>query len=302
MPLDLDLVPVSLVAGRVILILVLLLVAQQVLWRAIPRIVAVAVRTDPTDTDPLSASEVDQRRETLAGIFVRTGEIALLLLGGLTVLSALGIDITPVLAGAGVLGLAIGFGAQTLVRDLIGGVFVLTEDQYRTGDVVKIADVAGMVESISLRRTVLRDLDGIVHSVPNGLVAVASNYTHGWSRVNLDISVSYREDLDRVRAVMDRVGADLAADPEWRDRILEAPKVLRVDALADSGVTLKILSTTRPLAQWDVAGELRRRIKATFDREGIEIPYPHRVVIARHEAPFVLAPEPAAAREARPGR
>lgn len=288
---ELDLGPAALVVVRIAVVLGVLLVAQQLIRRATPRLVALAVRADPADADPLSGPELMQRRDTLTQISTRTGEVIVILLGGLTILSALGIDIAPVLAGAGVLGLAIGFGAQTLVRDLIGGIFVLVEDQYRKGDVVRIADTAGMVESISLRRTVLRDLDGIVHSVPNGLVAVASNFTHGWSRVNLDVSVSYNEDLDRVIAVIDRVGRELTADPAWTARILEPPKVLRVDALADSGVTLKLLATTVPLAQWDVAGELRRRIKAEFDREHIEIPYPHRVVITRRDPPFVWPDE-----------
>ncbi len=303
MILDLDLGPLALVAVRIAVVLLLLLAAQQLVRRATPRIVALALRADPADADPLSGPELMQRRDTLTHIFTRTAEIVLVVLGGLTILSALGVDIAPVLAGAGVLGIAIGFGAQTLVRDIIGGVFVLVEDQYRKGDVVRIADTAGMVESISLRRTVLRDLDGIVHSVPNGLVAVASNFTHGWSRVNLDVSVSYNEDIDRVISVMDRVGRDLAADPAWTARILEAPKVLRVDALADSGITLKLLATTVPLAQWDVAGELRRRIKAEFDREHIEIPYPHRVVITRRDPPFSWPDEvPAGADSTEPPR
>ncbi|MBI2982945.1 MAG: mechanosensitive ion channel family protein, partial [Chloroflexi bacterium] len=167
----------------------------------------------------------------------------------------------------------------------LGGIFVIVEDQYGKGDVVRIADTAGMVEQVSLRRTILRDLDGIVHSVPNGLIGVSSNYTRGWSRVNLNVSVGYGEDLDRVRAVLDRVGAELAVDPAWSDRITEPPKVLRVDAFEESGVALKILATTRPLHQWDVAGELRRRIKIAFDAEGIEIPYPHRVLVMQLATP-----------------
>jgi len=302
---DLDLGPLALVAGRIAVVMVLLVVVQQVVRRATPRLVALAVRADPNDAAPLTEPELDKRRTTLTQIFTRTAEVLILVLGVLTILSALGIDIAPIIAGAGVLGIAIGFGAQTLVRDVMGGVFVLVEDQYRKGDVVRIADTAGMVESISLRRTVLRDLDGIVHSVPNGLVAVASNFTHGWSRVNLDVSVSYEEDLDRVIAVMDGVGRDLAADPTWAARILEAPKVLRVDALADSGITLKVLATTVPLEQWNVAGELRRRIKAAFDSERIEIPYPHRVVITRRDPPFVwpdAVPAGAGTAEAGPER
>jgi len=177
-----------------------------------------------------------------------------------------------------VAGIAIGFGAQSLVKDIIAGVFVLLENQYRVGDVVRIAGVDGLVEAINLRRTVLRDMDGVVHVVPNGEVRVASNLTKEWSRVNLNISVGYGEDLDRVMAVIDRVGLELAQDPQWRDAILTPPRSLRVDKFGDSGIEIKVLGDTRPLKQWDVMGELRKRLKRAFDQEGIEIPWPHMKV------------------------
>jgi small conductance mechanosensitive channel len=227
----------------------------------------------------------------------------LVLLAAFMVLAELGLNIAPVLAGAGIAGIAIGFGAQTLVRDLLAGVFVLIENQYARGDVVRIAGVSGMVEDVNLRRTVLRDLDGIVHSVPNGEVRVASNFTRGWSRVNFNVTIGYEQDIDRVRALLDRIGAELAADPEWGPLILEAPKVLRVDAFEESGVALKILAMTKPIRQWDVAGEMRRRIKAAFDAEGIRIPYPHRVVVVRGDGrEDILAAAAAAAADDRPAR
>lgn len=263
------------VALRIVLILVIALVALRILARAAPRVAGVLVRAEVDDAD------VSKRRETLASMGSRAAGAVVLVLAAFTVLSELGIDIAPVLAGLGVAGIAVGLGAQTLVRDVLGGVFIVIENHFGKGDVVRIAGVAGMVEEITLRRTVLRDLDGIVHSIPNGEIGVASNFTRGYSRVNLDVTVAYKEDIDRVREVLDRVGAALAEDPEWASRIVEPPKVLRVDSLGESGITLKILATTRPLAQWDVAGELRRRIKNTFDAEGIEIPFPHRVIIAR---------------------
>ena len=273
------------VAGRIAVVVILVVVAQQVVDRTLPRVVALIVRPHAKDAAPLSAADLEQRRNTISEIFQRTVEVLLFVLGTLMVLSAVGIDIAPVLAGAGVAGIAIGFGAQTIVKDLIGGIFILMEDQYREGDVVRIGGVSGLVESITLRRTVLRDLDGIVHSVPNGQVTVASNFTHGWSNVNLDVEVAYKEDLDRVASVLNKIGAELAADPAWKDRILEPPAVLRVDSLGDSGITLKVLAKTVPIEQWNVAGELRRRIKAVFDREGIEIPFPHRTVISRADQP-----------------
>ena len=168
---------------------------------------------------------------------------------------------------------------------MLGGLFILFENQYAAGDVVNIAGIGGSVESVNLRRTVLRDLDGILHTIPNGEVRVSSNLTRSFARVNLNVSVGYGEDLDRVRGVIDAVGRELADDAEWGQKILEAPKVLRVNAFEDSGVQLKILGTTRPMAQWEVTGELRRRLKQAFDREGIEIPFPHTVVVLRDERP-----------------
>ena len=203
------------------------------------------------------------------------------------VLSELEIEIAPILAGVGVAGLAIGFGAQSLVKDLLAGLFIIMENQYRVGDVVKIADVAGLVEDINLRRTVLRDLDGIVHVVPNGEIRVASNFTKEWSRVNLNVSVAYGEDLDRVIPVINRVGKELAEDPEWAPLILKPPQVLRVDNLGESGVDIKILGDTKPIRQWDVMGELRKRLKKAFDEEGIEIPWPHTKVYFGNLPPYV---------------
>jgi small conductance mechanosensitive channel len=182
------------------------------------------------------------------------------------------------LAGLGVAGIAIGFGAQSLVRDLINGIFILLENQYGIGDVVTAAGISGLVEEVNLRRTILRDLDGIVHTIPNGEIRIASNFTKDYSRVNLNIPVAYGEDLDHVIAVINRIGKELAQDPAWQDLILKPPQVLRVDNFGDSGIEIKVLGDTRPIRQWDVMGELRRRLKKVFDEEGIEIPWPHTKV------------------------
>jgi small conductance mechanosensitive channel len=208
-------------------------------------------------------------------------------------LSEIGLNISPIIAGVGVIGIAIGFGAQSLVKDLIAGLFIIMENQYRKGDVVKIADTSGLVEEINLRRTLLRDLDGIVHSVPNGEIRVASNYTKGWSRVNMNISVSYDTDLTRAIEVINRVGKELAEDPDWMGAILTPPRALRVDNLGDSGIDIKILGETKPIRQWDVMGELRLRLKNAFDKEGIEIPYPHtKVYFGNAPVPFRPQGEP----------
>jgi small conductance mechanosensitive channel len=172
----------------------------------------------------------------------------------------------------------VGFGAQYLVKDLIAGIFVLMENQYRVGDVARVADVTGLVEEVNLRKTVLRDLDGIVHHVPNGEIRVASNYSRHFSRVNLNISVSYDTDLDYAIGVINRVCQEMAEDAEWSEVFRSVPQVLRVDKLGDSGIDIKIIGDVKPLEQWRVMGELRLRLKRVFDAEGIEIPWPHTKV------------------------
>ncbi|MFH1087276.1 MAG: mechanosensitive ion channel family protein [Chloroflexota bacterium] len=224
------------------------------------------------------AEEANKRGKTLSRVLVNAAQVVVLLGTSFAALSELEIDIAPILAGVGVAGIAIGFGAQSLVKDLLAGLFIILENHYRVGDVVRIADVAGLVEDINLRRTVLRDLDGIVHIVPNGEIRVASNFTKEWSRVNLNVSVAYGEDLDRVIAVINRVGKELAADPKWAPALLTPPQALRVDNLGESGIDIKILGDTQPIRQWEVTGELRKRIKKAFDEEGIEIPWPHTKV------------------------
>jgi len=191
------------------------------------------------------------------------------------ILSELGVNIGPLLAGAGIAGIAIGFGAQSLVRDVLSGLFIIMENQYGKGDVVRIADIAGLVEEVNIRRTILRDLDGIVHVVPNGEIRVASNFTKEYSRVNLNISVAYGEDLDHAMQVINRVGREMAEEEYWAEAILKPPEALRVDNLGDSGIDIKILGETKPIRQWEVMGELRKRLKKAFDEEGIEIPWPH---------------------------
>lgn len=225
--------------------------------------------------------EVEQRVDTLASVFTGAGRGIILLVALLTLLPLAGISIGPLLAGVGILGLAVGFGAQSLVKDVISGLFILLDNQYCKGDVVTIAGTSGLVEDVGLRRTVLRDLDGIVHYIPNGEISVASNFTQEYSRVNMNVGISYSEDLDHVMQVINRVGEEMAADPEWGEFILTPPKVLRVDSFGESGIEIKIVGDTKPIKQWDVMGELRRRLKKAFDEEGIEIPYPHLVVVTR---------------------
>ncbi len=160
-----------------------------------------------------------------------------------------------------------------MVRDLISGYFILMENQYRKGDVVKIAGIAGLVEDVNLRRTLLRDLDGIVHSVPNGEIKTAANYTLGFSRVNLNIPVAYETNLDKAIKVLNRIGKEITWDKEFGAKITKAPEVWGVENFAEKAIEIKIVGETKPIAQWDVARELRKRIKIAFDKEGIQIPY-----------------------------
>jgi small conductance mechanosensitive channel len=201
------------------------------------------------------------------------------------ILDEVGIAIGPVLAGFGIAGVAIGFGAQYLIRDLIAGIFIVLENQYRVGDVVNIADIGGLVEEITLRKTVLRDLDGVVHHIPNGEIRTASNLTRHFSRVNLNVSVAYGTDLDHAISVINRVGKELAQDEKLGKVIKSPPQVLRVDNLGDSGIDIKILGDVKPGEQWTVMGELRLRLKKAFDAEGIEIPWPHTKVYFGNSLP-----------------
>jgi len=227
--------------------------------------------------------EAEKKREdTFIAVFDGTANVLIWVTVGLMLLSEIGVEIGPLLAAAGIAGVAIGFGGQYLIRDIISGLFILMENQYRVGDVVCFDSTCGLVENISLRMTTLRDLDGTVHHVPHGEVKKVSNLSKGFSRVNLNIGVSYSANLSQVRDVINQVGEELAKDPDWSAHITKAPAFLRVDEFADSAIVVKVLGDTVPLKQWDVAGELRLRLKIAFDQEGIEIPFPQRVI---HTAP-----------------
>lgn len=264
------------------IILALTLLACSFVRRMASRMLKAAVQRASSRGEG-AVDELAKRYETVGTVTTKTAVIVVWTIAGFTALSQLGIDIAPILAGAGVLGIAVGFGAQTLVRDVIAGLFIILENQYGKGDVVKIVGIGGLVEEVNLRRTILRDLGGTVHHVPNGEVRIASNLTREWSRVNFNVSVAYREDLDRVMAVVSRVGAELAADDYFGSLIVEPPKALRVDAFEDSGISIKVLGVVKPMKQWEVMGEMRRRLKRAFDEESIEIPFPQRVLYLRHQ-------------------
>lgn len=243
----------------------------------------------------LSALEIKKRQDTIETLGVNVIRFFVVVIAGLMILQGpFKLDVGPAIAGLGIAGIAIGLGTQHLVRDYLNGALILIENQYARGDVVRIAGVSGMVEDFTLRRTTLRDQDGTVHTVPNGEIIVASNLTRVFGRVNQDVQVVYGTDIERATAVVNGVGQALADDAEWAPRILEAPKVERVSALGELGVTLKILGTVRASEQWAVGGELRKRLLAAFSANGIEIPQPHRVVLAQ-TAPWQEASTPTAA-------
>lgn len=233
-------------------------------------------------TDHFLSKEAKKKREdTLIRIFSTSLSILIWIIAVLMILQEVGFAIGPLLAAAGIAGLAFGFGGQYLIRDLISGLFIIMENQYRIGDVVCFDGTCGLVEDISLRMTTLRDLDGTVHHIPHGEIKKVSNLSKYFARVNINIGVSYDANLEHVISVVNKVGRELAEDAAWGDQIIKAPQFLRVDDFADSAVIIKILGETKPLLQWDVAGEFRKRIKIAFDEEGIEIPFPQRVVYQR---------------------
>lgn len=267
----------------IVLIVIVALVAIRLARLLVRGIVKALLDREATEgtAQELSAVELKKRMDTLDALGGRSLQAFIVMIAGLMVLGRAGFDIGPAVAGLGVVGIAVGFGAQSLVKDYLNGALILIENQYGRGDVIRVAGVDGTVEDFTLRRTTLRDLDGVVHTIPNGEIRVASNLTRVWSRINQDVTVAYGTDIDRAIDVVDRVGVEMAGDPAWNRRVLEAPRVERVEALAEYGITLKVLGTVRAADQWAARGDFRKRLLAAFKANGIEIPRPQRVVLAR---------------------
>jgi len=233
------------------------------------------------DDDPTTENDRERRAKTLAQIFKLMVKTLVVAFGSISIVKELGFDIGPILAGAGILGLAIGFGSQSLVKDIVSGFFLIMENQIRVGDVVRIGEISGTVEKITLRIVVLRDLEAIVHVIPNGEIKTLSNLTYGWSRAVINVAVSYHENIDKVMDILKTLGNGMALEEKFKNYILEEPVILGVDSLGDSSVNIKVLFKTVPLMQWDVGREYRRRILNEFDRLGIEIPYSQQIVTIR---------------------
>jgi small conductance mechanosensitive channel len=245
------------------------------LYRVARVIIRRIVENEIEEDDPIARRLRQQRVTTIGGLLGNIVAVVLSIVTLLTIVGTFGVSIGPILASVGVLGLAVSFGAQSLVKDVITGIFMLLEGQFGIGDVIRLGDATGVVEKITLRTTVLRDVQGVVHIIPNGEITRVSNLTKAWSRAVLDIGVAYKEDVDRVIAVLREEGAALQQHADFGALLLEPPEVLGVESFGDSAVVVRMVAKTLPMKQWDVARELRRRIKKRFDAEGIEIPFPH---------------------------
>lgn len=219
--------------------------------------------------------ESEKRINTLTGIISKTGTVSLWIIFIMMFLNAVGIDIAPILAGAGIVGLAVGFGAQTLVKDVITGFFILLEDQIRVGDVAIINGISGTVEEIQLRTVILRDVSGVVHIFETGQITAMANITKEWSALLIDIGIAYKEDYDKVKAIMEEVGKNLYNDVKYKDRFIEPIEIFGLDRFDDSAVIIRVRIKTLPHEQWAIGREYRRRIKYAFDENGIEMPFPH---------------------------
>lgn len=267
---------------NVLFIIIATILAARFLNRVIVRIVR---RVVPRGSF-VSASEEKKREETLIKITQNFFGVFIWIASGLGILHNFGVPVAPLITGAGILGVAIGFGSQSLVKDIINGLFIIAENQFRIGDVISIDSTDhyyGTVEGMTLRVTKIRQLDGTIHYVPNGEIKIASNKSKDFSIVDLKIGVGYDTKIDNLESIVNKVGQDLYQDPEFTDYMLEAPHFLRIDALSDYAITVRILGKVYPKQQYFIAGELRKRLKYAFEAHKIDIPYPTRVVYHKNE-------------------
>jgi small-conductance mechanosensitive channel len=271
---------------RIVLVVIALLVALKIARTFVRRSVMIAVR--PQGKDALRDLMITKRQTTLTGLFDAVVTITLIVLAGMMILQLLGFAVGPLLASAGIVGVAIGFGAQSLVKDVLSGTFIILEQQFSVGDVIKASNVSGAVEEINLRTTLLRDADGSVHIIPNGQITQASVLTRDWSRLLLDIDVAYDTDIDAAIAVLKKEFEAYAA--ENPTLVIEPPEVLGVQKLAENSVQLRVWMKMMPGMQWAAGRELRARVKKAFDAAGIEIPFPNRTLWVRQEKPAELTP------------
>ncbi len=264
-------------AVRIIIVWLLAWLAYRLVRLAAGRI---EVAVDDGDDSVTTLRE--RRGKTISQLLRSVGRVVILMIALLITVNMF-IDVGPVLAGAGILGLAVSFGSQSLVKDVLSGFFILSENQFAVGDVIEAAGKSGVVEKMTLRVVVLRDLEGRMHIIPNGEIKVVSNATRVWSRAVVDIGVSYQEDVDRALAVVRDEAAQFSTDKAWSSQLDGAVEVPGIEALGDSAVQIRTLIRTQPGSQWNAAREFRLRLKKRFDREGIEIPFPQREVRVKVE-------------------
>lgn len=284
-------------AARILLIVVLAYVVQRIAKRLIKRLInsmkeqgverlgKMRSRAPLADTRPVNLARATMRTETIGGVLRSITTFTVWAIAFLMVLGQIGINLGPLIAGAGIIGVALGFGAQRLVQDFLSGIFMLLEDQYGIGDYIDAGEAQGTVEGISLRTTRLRDIYGIVWHVPNGEIRRVGNHSQEYARALLDIGVAYGSDIDLATEIMSREAHRMAREEAWQDMILEEPELWGVQDLGESEVTIRLVIKVRPLTQWKVMRELRRRIKYAFDREGVDIPFPQRTVWHQGQPP-----------------
>lgn len=300
------------VALRILLIAAVAFVASKLAQRIIRRVVVRAStqsrdallalrRRASTDRDPTTEltraerARASQRSSTIAGVIGSVVAFSVWTFAAISILSSMGLDVGPLIAGAGIVGVALGFGAQSLVKDFLSGIFLLLEDQYGIGDIVDVGEATGTVEAVSLRVTRLRDVQGTVWHVPNGEILRVGNMSQLWSRSLLDVGVSYDTDLDHASRVIQDVADGMAKDPEWDTAILEPPELWGVEQFGPNEVILRMVIKVRPAEQWKINREFRKRLKQAFDREGIEIPFPQRTIWVKNDGGAPAAGIPAGA-------
>jgi small conductance mechanosensitive channel len=230
------------------------------------------------DDDPDTEDDGDQRRKTLADVFLSVARIAIYVVAGLLALEQVGFNTGPILGSVAILGLAISFGSQNLVRDVVNGFFILLENQYAVGDVVTLNGQTGTVEKISIRSTWIRQWTGQLHAIPNGSISLVSNHTRDWAVAVCDVGVAYDSDLARVKTVVERIADELFVDEEWAEAFEEKPTWGGVVTLGDSAITVRLQGKVEAGKQWGVGREMNRRVHLVFGEEGIEIPFPQQVV------------------------
>jgi small-conductance mechanosensitive channel len=273
--------------------IVIIIVAAYILLRIVNKIInRLEATLAARNGEMMSALEKERRIKTITSLLKHIVFIFVFAVAGIMVLKEFGMDIGPIIAGAGIVGLAISFGSQNLVRDIISGFFMILEDQIRVGDVAQINGTAGTVEEINLRTSVIRDLEGTVHVFPNGIISQLANKSKGWSRYVIDVGVAYHENVDYVIETLKKIGEEMEKDEHFGNLILEPLDILGVDNFGDSAVVIKCMIKTQPLKQWEVGRELRRRIKNRFDELGIEIPFPHMsIYFGEASKPFLIKDE-----------